>query len=161
MHQVGKLSLYQNDISKQFDSSGINMSMVFWDYPKLPVSFMNEEHEVFIGLMNDAEQSLTMGTFQLQHFRRLVQHCQEHFAHEEREMLKAGFPAYRQHKAEHDRTLMVMNGLLKQYDLDENIEPLLNFIQDTLPDWFSAHITTLDTVTAHFLANHSTRAKAG
>ena len=161
MSQFSKFNLYQNDISKQSDVSGINMSMVFWDYPKLPVSFMNEEHEVFIGLMNDAEQSLTMGTFQLQHFRRLVQHCQEHFAHEEREMLKAGFPAYRQHKAEHDRTLSTMSRLLNEYDEDGNIEPLLDFIQDTLPDWFSAHITTLDTVTAHFLANHSTRAKAG
>ena len=128
------------------------MSMMFWDYPQLPVHFMNREHETFVGLMNDAEQALTMGTFSVQHFRRLVQHCQEHFAHEEREMQRTNFPGLKLHKKQHDRVLQEMSGLLRGYIETQDIAPLLSYLQDVLPDWFTQHIHTLDQVTAHYLA---------
>jgi len=128
------------------------MSMMFWDYPRLPVHFMNREHETFVGLMNDAEQALTMGTFSVQHFRRLVQHCQEHFAHEEREMQRTNFPGLELHKKQHDRVLQEMAELLKGYIETQDIAPMLSYLQDVLPEWFTQHIHTLDQVTAHYLA---------
>ena len=128
------------------------MSMMFWDYPQLPVHFMNREHETFVGLMNDAEQALTMGTFSVQHFRRLVQHCQEHFAHEEREMQRTNFPGLELHKKQHDRVLQEMAELLKGYIETQDIAPMLSYLQDVLPEWFTQHIHTLDQVTAHYLA---------
>lgn len=134
------------------------MTMVFWDYPKLAMDFMNREHETFIDLMNDMEEALTLGKFTAQHFRRLVQHCQEHFAHEEREMKLAGFPPYPVHKAEHDRVLELMLQLLHDYEEQDLIGPLLDFIQDTLPDWFAAHIASMDRVTADYLARHKASA---
>ena len=128
------------------------MSMMFWDYPQLSVQFMNREHETFVGLMNDAEQALTMGTFSIQHFKRLVQHCQEHFAHEEREMQSTHFPGFELHKKQHDRVLLEMTELLKGYVATQDIEPLLSYLQDVLPEWFTQHILTLDQVTAQYLA---------
>ncbi|MAE34725.1 MAG: hypothetical protein CMH97_05650 [Oceanospirillaceae bacterium] len=128
------------------------MSMMFWDYPQLPVHFMNREHETFVGLMNDAEQALTMGTFSVQHFRRLVQHCQEHFAHEEREMQRTNFPGLELHKKQHDRVLQEMAELLRGYIETQDIAPMLSYLQDVLPEWFTQHIHTLDQVTAHYLA---------
>ncbi|MAE35771.1 MAG: hypothetical protein CMH97_11205 [Oceanospirillaceae bacterium] len=128
------------------------MSMMFWDYPQLPVHFMNREHETFVGLMNDAEQALTMGTFSVQHFRRLVQHCQEHFAHEEREMQRTNFPGLELHKKQHDRVLQAMAELLRGYIETQDIAPMLSYLQDVLPEWFTQHIHTLDQVTAHYLA---------
>ena len=128
------------------------MSMMFWDYPRLPVHFMNREHETFVGLMNDAEQALTMGTFSVQHFRRLVQHCQEHFAHEEREMQRTNFPGLELHKKQHDRVLQAMAELLRGYIETQDIAPMLSYLQDVLPEWFTQHIHTLDQVTAHYLA---------
>ncbi|WP_297532309.1 bacteriohemerythrin [Thalassolituus sp.] len=128
------------------------MSMMFWDYPQLPVQFMNREHETFVGLMNDAEQALTMGTFSVQHFRRLVQHCQEHFAHEEREMQRTHFPGFELHKKQHDRVVLEMTELLKGYVATQDIEPLLSYLQDVLPEWFTQHIHTQDQVTAQYLA---------
>ena len=127
------------------------MSMMFWDYPQLSVQFMNREHETFVGLMNDAEQALTMGTFSIQHFKRLVQHCQEHFAHEEREMQRTHFPGFELHKKQHDRVLLEMTELLKGYVATQDIEPLLSYLQDVLPEWFTQHIHTLDQVTAQYL----------
>ena len=127
------------------------MSMMFWDYPQLSVQFMNREHETFVGLMNDAEQALTMGTFSIQHFKRLVQHCQEHFAHEEREMQRTHFPGFELHKKQHDRVLLEMTELLKEYVATQDIEPLLRYLQDVLPEWFTQHIHTLDQVTAQYL----------
>ena len=126
--------------------------MMFWDYPQLPVHFMNREHETFVGLMNDAEQALTMGTFSVQHFRRLVQHCQEHFAHEEREMQRTNFPGLELHKKQHDRVLQEMAELLRGYIETQDIAPMLSYLQDVLPEWFTQHIHTLDQVTAHYLA---------
>ena len=128
------------------------MSMMFWDYPQLPVHFMNREHETFVGFMNDAEQALTMGTFSVQHFRRLVQHCQEHFAHEEREMQRTNFPGLELHKKQHDRVLQEMAELLRGYIETQDIAPMLSYLQDVLPEWFTQHIHTLDQVTAHYLA---------
>ena len=128
------------------------MSIMFWDYPQLPVHFMNREHETFVGLMNDAEQALTMGTFSVQHFRRLVQHCQEHFAHEEREMQRTNFPGLELHKKQHDRVLQEMAELLRGYIETQDIAPMLSYLQDVLPEWFTQHIHTLDQVTAHYLA---------
>jgi len=128
------------------------MSMMFWDYPQLPVHFMNREHETFVGLMNDAEQALRMGTFSVQHFRRLVQHCQEHFAHEEREMQRTNFPGLELHKKQHDRVLQEMAELLRGYIETQDIAPMLSYLQDVLPEWFTQHIHTLDQVTAHYLA---------
>ena len=128
------------------------MSMMFWDYPQLPVQFMNREHETFVGLMNDAEQALTMGTFSVQHFKRLIQHCQEHFAHEEREMQRTHFPGFELHKKQHDRVVLEMTELLKGYVATQDIEPLLSYLQDVLPEWFTQHIHTQDQVTAQYLA---------
>lgn len=140
------------------------MSMMFWDYPQLPVQFMNREHETFVGLMNDAEQALTMGTFSVQHFKRLIQHCQEHFAHEEREMQRTHFPGFELHKKQHDRVLLEMTELLKEYVATQDIEPLLSYLQDVLPEWFTQHIHTLDQVTAQYLtaayAKSNRRAKS-
>ncbi|AHK15411.1 bacteriohemerythrin [Thalassolituus oleivorans] len=128
------------------------MSMILLDYPQLAQDFMNREHETFVNLMIEAEDALLMGRFTVQHFRRLVQHSQEHFAHEEREMLAYHFPAYPMHKQEHERVLATMISLLEGYEDDQNILPLLNYVQEVLPDWFAGHITSMDKVTAEFLA---------
>ncbi len=116
------------------------MSMILLDYPQLAQDFMNREHETFVNLMIDAEDALLMGRFTVQHFRRLVQHSQEHF------------PAYPMHKQEHERVLATMISLLEGYEDDQNILPLLNYVQEVLPDWFAGHITSMDKVTAEFLA---------
>jgi hemerythrin len=114
------------------------MSMILLDYPQLAQDFMNREHETFVNLMMEAEDALLMGRFTLQHFRRLVQHSQEHFAHEEREMLAYHFPAYPAHKQEHEKVLATMTSLLEGYEDDQNILPLLNYVQEVLPDWFAS-----------------------
>ena len=134
------------------------MALIFWDCPRVAADFMNEEHETFVDLMNEAEDALTLGRFNLQHFRRLVQHCQEHFAHEEREMVRTGFPAYGCHKQEHDRVMTAMLELLSLYEDTENIAPLLEFVQDALPEWFVRHIGSMDKVTGEYLARHKTSA---
>lgn len=135
------------------------MTMVFWDYPKLPVAFLNDEHQTFISLMNDAEQALTLGNFSEQHFKRLVQHCQEHFAHEEREMQVTEFPDFTAHKKQHDSVLERMFGLLEEYQLNRDITPLLEYVQDDLPDWFGQHIVTLDKAMAQHLLGATKRAR--
>jgi len=131
------------------------MVMVFWDYPSLAIGFMNDEHATFVDLINEAGDALTMGRFSVQHFKRLVQHCQEHFAHEEREMQRTQFRHFQAHKHEHDRVLTEMLALLANYEQDESVGPLLDYVQDTLPDWFVRHLNSMDRVTAGHLARHS------
>ncbi|MBN0986003.1 bacteriohemerythrin [Amphritea pacifica] len=84
-------------------------------------------------------------------------HSQSHFAREEAEMIRAGFPAYSCHKDEHERVLEELTQVLLQWQKDQHIERLEDYLNTTLCDWLINHISTMDTVTAMFVGryNHS------
>ena len=74
------------------------------------------------------------------------------------------FPGFELHKKQHDRVLLEMTELLKGYVAAQDIEPLLRYLQDILPEWFTQHIHTLDQATAQYLtaayAKSNRRAKS-
>ncbi|MAD45091.1 MAG: hypothetical protein CMI02_03850 [Oceanospirillaceae bacterium] len=127
------------------------MTIVFRDHPLLAQDFMNEEHEAFADMLNEAEQALLMGGQAMPYLQRLYEHCVSHFAHEEEEMQRYHFAPYPVHKQEHDRVLDMFRRHLVDFESSGNVAPVLEFLLETIPDWFGQHLKTMDRVTAQFL----------
>jgi hemerythrin len=127
------------------------MTIVMRDYPPMAQDFMNREHEDFANLLNAAEQALLMGEAALPHLTLLYDHCVKHFAHEEEEMQRYHFPPYPVHKAEHERVLGMFREQLTNFEATGDISPVLEFLLETVPDWFGQHLRTMDRVTSQFL----------
>ncbi len=127
------------------------MTIVFRDHPPLAQDFMNREHEEFATLLNRAEQSLLMGEPALPHLQNLYHHCEKHFAHEEEEMQLYHFPPYPVHRAEHERVLDMFREQLQNFESSGDVSPVLEFLLETIPDWFGQHLKSMDRVTAQFL----------
>jgi len=131
------------------------------DYPQVAMDFMNRDHAEFIalrarllGLLSIPAAENDLDSL----FRELFEHTKHHFAEEERLMQETHFPPYRMHKMEHDRVLADMelhfNGWLEGRDKTA----LQNWIQNDVDSWFVNHVSTMDFVTAGFIA---TKQKAG
>lgn len=121
------------------------------DYPQVAQDFMNREHEEFVELLNEAEQQLLMGGDVIKYLTALYEHCVEHFAHEEAEMLAHHFPPYTMHKQEHERVLALFRERLEYYQQTNDDEAIIEFIEDTVPSWFIMHLNSMDRVTAQYL----------
>ena len=128
------------------------MTIVLRDHQPLAQDFMNRENEELARLLNEAEQSLLMGEAAMPHLLKLYDHCVKHFAHEEEEMQRHRFMPYTQHKAEHERVLAMFREQLQQYETSGNVCPVLEFLLETVPDWFGQHLKRMDRVTAQFLS---------
>lgn len=83
----------------------------------------------------------------------LLAHMREHFAGEEERMVEAAFPPYPVHKAEHDRVLAEANAIYDAWLTDRDERALSTYLERTLPAWMIHHISTMDAVTARFLAS--------
>ncbi len=76
-------------------------------------------------------------------FGRLVAHTEEHFARENELMRESNFPATGEHEGEHRRVL----GQLYQFKerVDRGLISLGRaLVTETLPDWLSLHVSTMD-----------------
>ena len=132
--------------------------------PVVELDFMNDDHAEVATLINQLDALLneadTEGlseslqsaiSSELQH---IYQHSEEHFAREEAEMVRTGFPAYGCHKGEHERVLQEMQQIVSQWQQDKDLVMLSNYVKRGLPDWLGNHIATMDTVTAMFVTRH-------
>ena len=82
----------------------------------------------------------------------LLQHLQQQFAAEERQMQITQFPASAAHKTEHDRTLAKLAHHIAQWRNHRDATNLLDYVETGLADWFVKHVNTRDFVTAQFIA---------
>ena len=127
--------------------------------PDLPVAFMNEDHLREVSLVNDLEEALAdhaRGTggvaAVLETMSLLAVHTRDHFLREESMMREAHFPAYAAHQAEHDRVLAQMDAEARAFRERGDAIRLSRYVSTTLPEWFRAHVRTMDVVTARFVA---------
>lgn len=132
--------------------------------PNVALDFMNNDHAEAATLINQLsllldqaiEQGLTevlcsMITDTLQ---QVNQHSQAHFAREEAEMLRTGFPAYGCHKSEHERVLSELTAVISLWQQQADLAQLIHYVRHTLPQWLGSHIATMDTVTAMFITRY-------
>jgi hemerythrin len=130
--------------------------------PDLPIAFMNSDHAEEFRLLEELGQALEAhghgsGSIAgiLERLAILAVRTREHFLHEESVMRESGFPAYLVHKAEHDRVLAEMDAEAQAFRKGGDVVRLNRYLLDVVPRWFVAHTTTMDVVTAQFVAEHA------
>ncbi len=127
------------------------------DIPLVSIGFMNRTHQEEVGLVtslmkeikarlsgrqNDKEISQQLGNW--------FEHSQAHFARENELMQETGFPAFPVHSKEHEIVLDQMQTEIENWRENRDIERLQNYVFTLWPDWFLAHIGTMDRVTADY-----------
>jgi len=128
--------------------------------PSVAIDFMNEDHAAAGELINQlhaeleqlasgADQDRSRATALLEQF---CEHNRAHFAHEQREMERTGFPVYPVHKGEHDRVLAELAQVVLQWKDGMEAQDLQRYLSGSVVPWLVNHIDTMDTVTAMFIA---------
>lgn len=130
--------------------------------PDLPLGFMNRDHAEEFRLLEELGRALEAhghgsGSIAgiLERLALLAVHTREHFLHEESVMREAGFPAYLPHKTEHDRVLAEMDAEAQAFRKGGDVVRLKRYLLDIVPRWFIAHTTSMDVVTAHYVAERA------
>lgn len=125
----------------------------------LDVEEMQETHEEEIKILNELDRLATQYGMDKSKLNKLeekleeyLEHVKEHFANEERLMLKYNFPSYEMHKMAHDMFLMDIGITIKQWEKFGNIDKVINFVRKS-PEWIVLHINTVDAPTATYLAH--------
>ncbi|WP_432474074.1 bacteriohemerythrin [Amphritea sp. HPY] len=129
--------------------------------PQVELDFMNTDHaaatsqinalDMLLSLVAEGDQE-SLDTVEAT-LQSVYQHSVEHFSREEAEMVRVGFPAYGCHKGEHERVLEELRAILQEWQQNKDINLLQNYVRNTLPGWLQAHVETMDTVTAMFVAS--------
>ncbi|MDY0403707.1 hemerythrin family protein [Sulfurovum sp.] len=126
--------------------------------PRVAYAMMNTVHEEEVELLQKLESALNQNPFKVmevdQVLSELLAHTQEHFANEERLMQEVSFPAMMMHQGEHLRVLNEMKRIVSHWEQTRDPEVVREYFLETLMEWLMLHITTMDTVTAQFIAMH-------
>lgn len=127
--------------------------------PLVAMEFMNEVHTEDVEIINELyelvlsyEHSPTEANKELvdEKFTQWYDHTVEHFKKEEEMMIEKNFPPYPMHKGEHERALLQMREVYKQWSQKGDIAILKTYLSTELPAWLVQHIQSMDTVTAMF-----------
>jgi len=129
--------------------------------PHVALDFMNSDHAEATTQINTLDMLLNLAAEGDQEslnkiettLQSTYQHSVEHFSREEAEMVRTGFPAYGCHKGEHERVLEELRIILQEWLQHKDINLLQSYVRNTLQGWLQAHVETMDTVTAMFVAS--------
>lgn len=121
---------------------------------KVEQDFMNRDHKEAVDLLNALQGALDDEILSevVLALKALISHCQAHFEREEISMRKYSFPPYVVHKQEHDRVLMDLNMIAEQLKNHGDINKIRRYATQEFPAWFVQHLSTMDKMTAQFLA---------
>jgi hemerythrin len=126
----------------------------FDELPKVELEFMNHDHQEAITLYNKIEKEYQAGNVDavITKLLELQVHSIDHFRQEEDEMKRYKFPPLQVHKEAHDSVLMVLDMVIKQLQDHRSLEKISGYIKHEFPSWFSHHLSTMDKMTAEFIA---------
>ncbi|OQW71860.1 MAG: hemerythrin [Proteobacteria bacterium ST_bin11] len=113
--------------------------------PSVGHDLIDTDHSVFIALLNQMDKTNITDFPGL--FLQLYEHTAEHFEREHSLMAEFNFPAETEHNGEHQRLL----GEFKQFKtrVDKGLIAFGRaFIKERLPQWFTLHISTMDSALA-------------
>ena len=126
--------------------------------PRVAYAMMNTVHEEEVELLQKLESVLSGNPFNVMQvdevLSELLVHTQEHFANEERLMREVSFPALMLHQGEHLRVLNEMKRIVSHWEQTRDPDVVREYFLGTMTEWLMVHITTMDTVTAQFIAMH-------
>lgn len=127
------------------------------------VDEMQQTHEEEISMLNELDQLATLYENDPTKHQELeekletyIQHVHDHFANEERLMELYGFPPYPMHKAEHDRVLYELNGIVMRWKQHNEIDTMISYLRQSV-EWIINHINTMDNITAMFISQQMSK----
>jgi hemerythrin len=114
---------------------------------------MNDTHLEEMIIINKLEKSVANNDIEAVSvvLKELYEHTALHFYDEEEMMEEALFPAFKTHKAEHDRHLHELKSIINYFEQNKDIKAVSAYIEGGLTRWMIHHIETMDTVTAQYL----------
>ncbi len=125
--------------------------------PKVSLDFMNRTHEEEVVIVNKLMKLLENNASAEAHEAEVstqlilwLEHTEAHFARENELMQQVGFPAYPVHAGEHESALKGMQSIVDDWQANKDLDQLQDYVFKLWPDWFLAHVSTMDTVTANF-----------
>lgn len=129
------------------------MSIIEWNDASflLGITSMDDTHREFISLLNELSSADNNDFADL--FDQLIEHTRQHFHREEALMTEYNFPAYVEHKDEHQRVLGELDQFKKRVDKGL-IAFGRNYIKDRIPEWFRLHAASMDSALAAHLKNN-------
>ena len=138
----------------QMHKPGGNSLMPHFELPQVAVPSMNAVHAEELEVLAALEKALEDGETDAiaKAARAFLDHVEEHFSREERLMEQYGFPPYPIHRHEHELMRARVKDLCENCASDDGRQALLRFVREEFPAWLTQHVSTMDTVTAQFLA---------
>jgi hemerythrin-like metal-binding protein len=122
------------------------MALVQWDSEySVGIPSIDLQHREMFDMINelyDAMRASNVAQVVPAILNRLEAHCREHFACEEGMMLKAGYPGYLRHKAEHISLTEKAKALARDFD-EGKLVCSLAFLT-LLKEWTQRHILSTD-----------------
>jgi hemerythrin len=115
---------------------------------KLGVPDMDAEHAALAALFATVAETPGPGLAAL--LARIEHETAAHFAHEERMMEAARFPVLFCHRAQHRRLMTEFDVANRMLD-DDDLPALRHHLGEVIPTLVSAHVASVDRVTAGFL----------
>ncbi len=130
------------------------------EIPQVAVASMNRTHADEVVLVNalgalirQAQSGSLDAAAINQALAEWLEHTRAHFERENRLMEEYGFPPYPVHAQEHATVLDELEQIQDQWQQQQALEPLVEFVTQRWPQWFMRHVQTMDTITAQFLSN--------
>jgi len=125
--------------------------------PMVVIPSMNDTHLEEMLIINRLDAAARSNEVEAvpEILQELIEHTRIHFSNEEKRMEEAKFPAFTEHKGEHDRHLHELNALTKYFDRHKDTKAIYIYIEGNLEKWLIHHIQTMDTITAQFLEQGS------
>lgn len=122
------------------------MSLIQWsDALSVGIPQLDAQHKRLIDLVNSLHEAMARGAANQivgEVLSDLISYTVTHFQTEEKSLRDTAYPAYAQHKAEHERLVKQVNDLKKRFDGGQ--ASLSVQIQGLLRDWLVNHIRGTD-----------------
>jgi hemerythrin-like metal-binding protein len=121
------------------------MAMEWNEKYSVNVSSIDYEHKKLFQMINELSDAMRSGKgsgIAPEILKRLAAYTQEHFAHEEKMMVRAGYAHYATHKVEHDKLTKQVVELMRDFD-DKKVVLSVSLL-DFLQRWLTTHILSCD-----------------
>jgi hemerythrin len=123
------------------------MSLIEWDRKRFSVLVddMDEQHKVWIGLINRLHDSLVgegEDVWPEELLKEMCDYTQLHFSKEEQLMREVDYPEYEAHKDTHTQFIAELKEMKQK--LKEGDFVLRTQVMSMLKGWLENHITTID-----------------
>ena len=141
----------------------------FENIPLVSIEFMNRTHHEELEMVNilmekitarlsdkpSAKLSEVQNDIEIsQLLEQWLEHTKVHFTRENELMQETAFPAYSVHSEEHEIALKRMQTVIGAWQQNKDIDLVKDYVFTLWPNWFKAHVSTMDKMTAEFALNN-------